>query len=88
MKLSKIARMLGVVVASAALLAACRAEEQGRVLLYKPGTYLGKKDTQLSEEQIQKLRARTAYQGSQSDVTGGGESQAGSDVRPPPPRPQ
>lgn len=54
------------VVAGAGLvltLAACDEAEQGRVLLYKKGTYLGKADTELTDEKRQELRARAMLQG-------------------------
>ncbi|MBI2585394.1 MAG: hypothetical protein HYW28_05905 [Rhodospirillales bacterium] len=44
-------------------LAACRAEEQGRITRYKPGVYLGEKDTQLSTAQEEQLRERAGGQG-------------------------
>ena len=43
-------------------LAGCRESEQGRVLLFEKGTYLGKPDTQLSEETRQALRGRSEFQ--------------------------
>jgi len=44
-------------------LAACDQQEQGRVLRYEKGTYLGNPDTGLSEAQREELRARTMMQG-------------------------
>ena len=44
-------------------LAACDQDEQGRILRYEKGTYLGPTDTELSEETRDALRARTALQG-------------------------
>lgn len=43
-------------------LAACKAEEQGRNIDFKPGVYLGKPDTQLSESQVRQLRQRASLQ--------------------------
>jgi len=43
-------------------LTACDEAEQGRVLRYEKGTYLGKKDTKLSSETESMLRARAAMQ--------------------------
>jgi hypothetical protein len=40
----------------------CRENEQGRTLLYKKGTYLGKSDRQLTEAQKNALRLRTSRQ--------------------------
>ena len=47
---------------AATLLAGCREEEQGRVLRYEKGTYLGQKDSELTEEQRNALRARAQQQ--------------------------
>jgi hypothetical protein len=43
-------------------LSSCRDDEQDRVLNYKKGTYLGKKDTALTDQQIAKLRMHTSRQ--------------------------
>jgi hypothetical protein len=40
----------------------CDEAEQGRVLMYEKGTYLGPKDQPLSDEQKAELRARTLQQ--------------------------
>jgi len=45
------------------VLAACDEAEQGRVLRYEKGTYLGQEDTPLSEQQLDELRARAQMQG-------------------------
>lgn len=63
---------LGVVAVSALALAACRAEEQGRITNFEPGVYKGKKDTQISSAQVRELRQRSAYQGSSVYRSGGG----------------
>ncbi|NIA69511.1 hypothetical protein HBA54_12995 [Pelagibius litoralis] len=44
-------------------LAACDQDEQGRILRYEKGTYLGPTDTQLSQETRDALRARATLQG-------------------------
>ena len=49
-------------VVAASLLVGCREEEQGRVLRYEKGTYLGQKDSGLTEEQRTALRARAQQQ--------------------------
>ena len=49
-------------VVAASLLVGCREEEQGRVLRYEKGTYLGQKDSGLTEEQRNALRARAQQQ--------------------------
>ncbi len=54
------------VVAAAGLvlgLAACDDSEQGRILRYEKGTYLGQSDSELTDAQRQELRARTSLQG-------------------------
>ncbi len=60
----RIFTVLGAVVVSAFVLAACRAEEQGRITEFKAGVYLGKKDTQLGSARVTQLRQRSTYQGS------------------------
>lgn len=76
--------VFGVVAVSAFLLAACRADEQGRITRYEPGVYLGKKDTQLSEAQKQQLNQRHARQSSatfRSSGGGGSPSQSAVDTK-------
>lgn len=51
-----------VLIAAVLGLAACDESEQGRVLRYEKGTYLGKADTPLSEEQVDELRQRARMQ--------------------------
>ena len=41
------------------VLIACAEEEQNRLLSYEKGTYLGKADQQLSEEQLRQLVRRS-----------------------------
>ncbi len=43
-------------------LGACDQNEQGRILSYEKGTYLGKPDTALTEEQVDELRHRARQQ--------------------------
>lgn len=53
------------VVAGAGLvlaLAACDQSEQGRILRYEKGTYLGKADSKLSDEKRDELRSRAMRQ--------------------------
>ena len=40
----------------------CREDEQDRVLLYEPGTYLGQPDPPLEQAQVDALRQRTTRQ--------------------------
>lgn len=58
-KLIPLAAAAGLVLA----LAACDEAEQGRILRYEKGTYLGPSDSELTETQREELRARTALQG-------------------------
>ena len=44
-------------------LTACDEAEQGRILRYEKGTYLGPEDSELSDETRDTLRARTTLQG-------------------------
>ena len=46
---------------SSFLLSSCQ-EEQGRILNYKKGVYLGKKDDILTIEQVNKLKMHTSRQ--------------------------
>ena len=46
---------------SSILLSSCQ-EEQGRILNYKKGVYLGKKDDILTTEQVNKLKMHTSRQ--------------------------
>jgi|TARA_B100001769_G_C22017107_1_gene546601 hypothetical protein len=43
------------------VLSSCQ-EEQGRILNYKKGVYLGKKDASLTKEQVNKLKLHTSRQ--------------------------
>lgn len=47
----------------ALVLGACEESEQGRILRYEKGTYLGKSDTSLSDKQLEELRQRATLQG-------------------------
>jgi hypothetical protein len=44
------------------VLAACDQEEQGRILTYEKGNYLGEPDTALTDEQVNELRHRAMRQ--------------------------
>jgi hypothetical protein len=66
-------KIFGVVVMAGLALAACRAEEQGRLTRYKPGVYLGQKDAQLTKAQEEQLRERAAQQGGTTLSAGGGQ---------------
>ena len=72
--------VLGAVAVSALALAACRAEEQGRITDFKPGVYMGKKDTRISSDVRRQLDRRSAYQGSAVYRSGGGSVISGAPV--------
>jgi hypothetical protein len=75
-------KVMGLIALSASLLVSCRAEEQDRVIMYEPGVYLGKKDSQLSNSQVRDLRQRSSYQGD-SVYKAQGSGVRKSDVRRP-----
>lgn len=50
------------VFAAAFFLAGCDEQEQGRVLRYQEGTYLGKPDTKLDQDTLDELRQRARLQ--------------------------
>ncbi|HEY9536128.1 MAG TPA: hypothetical protein VIS03_00940 [Kiloniellaceae bacterium] len=58
-------KLIPVVAAAGMLLAlaACDEAEQGRILHYEKGTYMGETDTGLTDAQRQELRARGTLQG-------------------------
>jgi hypothetical protein len=56
------AATVGAVLIAMAAVSGCRKEEQNRPLAYEKGTYLGKPDQKLTEEQRQELRARARNQ--------------------------
>ena len=57
-------KFLGVVtlICLSAALSACDQEEQGRILSYDKGTYLGPADQKLGAEQVRELEPRTNMQ--------------------------
>ena len=67
----RIVAVVGAVLASALLLSACRAEEQGRVLRYQKGAYLGKADPALGRDQVDRLRLHMSGQGGHAVFSGG-----------------
>jgi len=52
-----------VIAGSALLVQGCREDEQERSLMYDKGSYQGQPDQGLSEEQVERLRQRSAGQG-------------------------
>jgi len=83
MTIRRVFTVFGAVTVSAFVLAGCRAEEQGRITQYKPGVYLGKKDTELSSAQVRILSQRSAMQGNPIYRPSGGGALRKSDVRRP-----
>jgi hypothetical protein len=79
---ARIFTVFGAIAVSAIVLAGCRAEEQGRIIQYKPGVYLGKKDTELSQAQVRQLGLRSRKQGDAVSRNAGGGARK-SDVRRP-----
>jgi hypothetical protein len=70
---------------AASMVAGCRKEEQGRILSYDKGTYLGPTEARLSESTRVELRQRVRRQGSSQSFAslGGGSAARAADVRPP-----
>ncbi len=85
MKTGKLIVALACLVAVGASLGACREDEQGRVLLYDKGVYLGKPDTPVSGDARRALSIRIQRQNEFSGPQGGGGPGSGTppDVRPP-----
>lgn len=54
--------LAGCLVAGGLALAGCRSEEQNRMTEFEKGTYLGKPDQTLSDEQVEELRLRARHQ--------------------------
>lgn len=54
--------MVGAVLAVSLVLSACDEAEQGRILRYEKGVYLGQKDPPLSDQDREILRQRTWLQ--------------------------
>jgi hypothetical protein len=61
LKANRILLAITLVVAGG-LLGACREHEQDRQLLSKPGVYQGKKDKELTQQQLEELRQRQQEQ--------------------------
>ncbi len=70
MKKMKLAAVLTLAAVSV-VLGGCRAEEQGRILSYQKGVYLGKPDSEPDAALRRVLRQRVQYQRG-LDVIGGG----------------
>ena len=50
------------IVGVALLVGSCRESEQGRILFYEKGTYLGKREAPLTDDQAETLRQRATRQ--------------------------
>ncbi len=85
MRPAKFVLLLGCVVAAGVSLGACREDEQGRVLIFEKGDYLGKPDTPVSADARRALSARIQQQNERAGPKGGGGAATGTppDVRPP-----
>lgn len=83
----KFIKTTGVVCFALIALAACRAEEQNRVLKFEPGVMKqANPSDDLSKDELAELRQRSILQkGIIIGHTAGGTSTAGTDVRPPSP---
>ncbi len=62
MRIQRTLLALAAVLVAGLFLSACDEAEQGRVLRYEKGTYMGPKDQALSSEQQADLRARSRMQ--------------------------
>ncbi len=87
MKTGKLIVTLACLVAVGASLGACREDEQGRVLLFNKGVYLGKADTPITDEARRAMRLRTARQAASRGIAGGAGGGGSSLGRPPDVRP-
>tara|TARA_B100000965_G_scaffold330165_1_gene293831 strand:- start:755 stop:1072 length:318 start_codon:yes stop_codon:yes gene_type:complete len=67
-----------------AMLTGCRAEEQGRPLLYEKGTYLGKQEPALAAEVRAQLDRRASLQAGGAGLQFGGAPTGGVPVGGPP----
>jgi hypothetical protein len=60
-KINKFFLIISILISSL-LLSSCKETEQGRILNYKKGVYLGKKDNTLTEDQVYNLKMHTSRQ--------------------------
>jgi hypothetical protein len=60
-KINKVYLIISILISSL-LLSSCKESEQGRILNYKKGVYLGKKDNTLSKDQVYNLKMHTSRQ--------------------------
>jgi hypothetical protein len=60
-KINKFFLIISILISSL-LLSSCKETEQGRILKYKKGVYLGKKDNTLTKDQVYNLKMHTSRQ--------------------------
>ena len=60
-KINKVFLIISILISSL-LLSSCKKSEQGRILNYKKGVYLGKTDNTLSKDQVYNLKMHTSRQ--------------------------
>ena len=60
-KINKFFLIISILISSL-LLRSCKETEQGRILTYKKGVYLGKKDNTLTKDQVYNLKMHTSRQ--------------------------
>ena len=60
-RINKVFLIISILISSL-LLSSCKESEQGRILNYKKGVYLGKKDNTLSKDQVYNLKMHTSRQ--------------------------
>jgi hypothetical protein len=60
-KINKVFLIISILISSL-LLSSCKESEQGRILNYKKGVYLGKTDNTLSKDQVYNLKMHTSRQ--------------------------
>ena len=60
-KINKVFLIISILISSLHL-SSCKESEQGRILNYKKGVYLGKKDNTLSKDQVYNLKMHTSRQ--------------------------
>ncbi|MCH1559489.1 MAG: hypothetical protein L7T23_04950 [Alphaproteobacteria bacterium] len=60
-KINKFFLIISILISSL-LLSSCKETEQGRILNYKKGVYLGKKDNTLTKDQVYNLKMHTSRQ--------------------------
>jgi len=80
MKIRNSLMMAGALVLVVSVLAGCRANEQGRVLSFQKGTYLGKSEAPLSDSTLRALRARASNQSGPVELAFSSRGGAGASI--------